>query len=76
MNGLDKIHKLLHENRMIAHIWCLEDVEHVRPDLTENQCWEVLQRIEGNLDAELGVTWETLRIAAESLFGYYDDEED
>lgn len=75
MNAHTEIHKLLEENCMIAHIWCLEDVKHVRPDLTEDQCWNVLLRIEGNLDAELGITWETLRIAAESLYGYYDEQD-
>lgn len=76
MNAHNEIHKLLEENRMIAHIWQVEDVQYVRPDLTKDQCWKVLQRVDAKKDAELGIHWETLRITAEWLFGYYDEEEE
>jgi hypothetical protein len=63
------IHEILAERREIAHIWAVEDVQVVRPDLNEDQCWEVLQFTDRTKDAELGITWLTLKMAAEHLFG-------
>jgi hypothetical protein len=63
------IHALLAERRQIADVWSIEDVQAVRPDLSEDQCWEVLQFTDSTKDAELGITWLTLEMAAEHLFG-------
>jgi hypothetical protein len=63
------IHGLLAERRLIAHVWGIEDVQGVRPDLSEDQCWEVLQHVDRHKDAELGITWMALEFAAEHLFG-------
>ena len=48
--------------------WHFTDVQDVRPDLTNDQAREVLQAVKHNEDANLGVTWETISIFAESLF--------
>jgi hypothetical protein len=53
----------------IALGWSVEDVQQVRPDLSDEQAWQVLQRVERKHDATLGVTWDTLEWAAEDLFG-------
>jgi hypothetical protein len=63
------IHELLAERRQIAMIWSTEDVQGIRPDLSDDQCWEVLQSVDHHKDAELGITWLTLELAAEDLFG-------
>ena len=63
------IHELLEARRQIAHLWSVEDLQSVRPDLTEEQAWEVLQNVDHHKDAELGITWFTLEMAAEQLFG-------
>ncbi|HJT77881.1 MAG TPA: hypothetical protein VJ739_11830 [Gemmataceae bacterium] len=63
------IHALLAKRRQIAAIWSVEDVRHVRPDLTDEQAWEVLQRVGRRHDAETGITWLTLEYSAEELFG-------
>jgi hypothetical protein len=63
------IHALLAERRQIAHIWSTEDVQSVRPDLSEEQAWDVLQNVDHHKDAELGITWLTLEMTAEHLFG-------
>jgi len=63
------IHRLLAERRQIALIWSIEDVQGLRPDLSEDQCWEVLQDVDHHKDAELGITWLTLKMAADHLFG-------
>jgi hypothetical protein len=60
---------ILADRRQIAHIWSVEDVQSVRPDLTDDQAWEVLQNVDHHKDAELGITWLTLEMAAEHLFG-------
>jgi hypothetical protein len=63
------IHDLLRERRQIAHIWSVEDVQSIRPDLSEEQAWEVLRDVDHHKDAELGITWLTLEMAAEHLYG-------
>jgi hypothetical protein len=70
------IHALLAERRQIADIWSIEDVQEVRPDLTDDQAWEVLQRAERKCDAEFGITWTTLEIIAEDLFGDAPEADD
>jgi hypothetical protein len=63
------IHELLADNRQIAHIWGIGDVQKVRPDLDDDQAWQVLQTIDRRLDSEQGVCWETIEIVADELFG-------
>jgi hypothetical protein len=63
------IHDLLAERRQIAHIWGIEDVQGIRPDLDDDQAWDVLQHVDRHKDAELGITWLTLEMAAGHLFG-------
>ena len=63
------IHGLLADRRQIAVIWSVEDVRGIRPDLTEEQCWKVLQAVDRHQHAELGITWLTLELAAEDAFG-------
>jgi len=63
------IHDLLAKHQQIAAIWGIEDVQSIRPDLSEEQAWEVLQQVDRHKDAELGITWLTLEMAAEDLFG-------
>ena len=63
------IHALLAARKQIAAIWSIEDVQEVRPELTDDQAWAVLQEVERGKDATLGITWETLEWAAQDLFG-------
>jgi hypothetical protein len=66
--GLD-LHELLVGRGQIALIWSVEDVQEVRPDLTDEQAWEVLHQVKRKHDAALGVSWLTLKVIAEDLFG-------
>jgi len=61
-------------NRQIALIWSIEDVQDLRPDLTEEQCFQVLLDVEHHHDCDQGVCWETLRITADLLFPEPDGE--
>lgn len=61
--------ELLAGQRKIAVTWCIEDVQDVRPDLTNEQAWEVLWQVKRKHDADIGVNWYTLEWNAEDLFG-------
>lgn len=62
------IHAVLAERGQIALVWGLEDVREVAPDLTDEQCWQVLVFCERSHDANHGITWHTLAAAAEYMF--------
>jgi len=62
------IHAVLAERRQIAVIWSIEDVQEVRPDLTDDQAWAVLQTVERRHDANIGVSWDVLQCQADLLF--------
>jgi hypothetical protein len=62
------IHALLAENRQIAHIWGIDDVQQQRPDLNEDEAWAVLQAAAKRLDSNYGITWDTLKILADELY--------
>ena len=64
----EQIHKTLADRHEIAITWSTEDVRHVRPNLDEEQAWEVLQQVKDIHDAQWGVSWATLEIVADDLF--------
>jgi hypothetical protein len=64
-----EVHSLLADRHQIAHIWSIPDVQSVRPDLTDDEAWEVLQSVHHDLDANCGITWLTLLMTAQHLFG-------
>jgi hypothetical protein len=62
------VEQLLAKHRSIAAIWCIDDVKSLRPDLTDDQAWEVLEQVSRNHDAEWGINWITLETTADDLF--------
>jgi hypothetical protein len=62
-------HELLAERQQIALVWSIADVKQLRPDLDDEQAWEVLEHVDHHKDAGLGITWLTLEMAAGHLFG-------
>ena len=50
------VRKLLAKHHSIAAIWCTDDVRGIRPHLTEEQAWKVLQQVDDHHDAEWGIT--------------------
>ena len=60
---------LLAESHAIAFIWNIEDVKQQRPDLDDDQCWEVLKQCQHDHDANIGMTWHTIDCVANMLFG-------
>ncbi len=69
------VHDLLAKHRQIATIWSVEDVQDVRSDLTDDQAWQVLERVGDKHDAEYGISWTTLEIVADDLFPASDDSD-
>ncbi len=63
------VHAQLKRSRQIAIIWSTDDVLAVRPDLTPDQAWEILQASQHNHDANFGVTWQSLEATADALYG-------
>ena len=60
---------LLRENRLIGHVWCIEDVRSVRPDLNDDQAWAVLTRIDETVSRNQGISRDDLERTAYDLFG-------
>ena len=54
--------------RQVAIVWSVEDVQAVRGDLSDDQAMQVLREVHRTHDADVGVSWETLRHWAEELF--------
>lgn len=50
------------------NIWHLEDVKSRRPDLSDDQCREVLTALEHRHDAEIGINWDVIDAIADDLF--------
>jgi len=62
------VHALLAKHRSIAAIWSIEDVKGIRPHLTDNQAWEILEEVGRKHDAEYGISWTTLADMADMMF--------
>ena len=62
------VHALLARHHQIAAIWSIEDVKGIRPHLTDEQAWQVLEHVGDKHDAEWGISWITLETVADDLF--------
>ena len=57
-----------YEQKEIVTTWCVDDVQTVRADLTDEQAFEVLCRVDHYFDANYGISWDTLKLNADDLF--------
>src|SRR5580700_10847119 len=48
------------DTNSITIIWHIKDVQRVRRDLTDQQAFQVLQRVEDKHDARHGVNWQII----------------
>lgn len=62
------VESLFRANRTIAVTWETADVLEKRPDLTDDEAWEVLQAAEQAHDSDYGITWDVIEAIAEELF--------
>ena len=58
-NGFDS-------TRQVSSIWSIEDVQSVRPDLSDEQAMEVLEDAKRN--SEIGLNWQVINDIADDLF--------
>ena len=63
------VHAVLARRRQIAIVWDVEDVQSVRPDLSDDKAWQVLQQTSQCHDATIGIDWDVLECHASMLFG-------
>lgn len=68
MDDFGDAREALHDRREVAVVWCIEDVQGVRPDLTDEQAWDVLQECERRHDCEYGFTWTYIECIAADLY--------
>lgn len=68
MLTLTEIRKVLAEGRQIVIVWGVDDVQDIRPDLDEAQCWDVLQSAGRHHDAERGINWTVLEATAAIMY--------
>jgi hypothetical protein len=68
------IDAVLAERRQIAVVWCIEDMQEIRSDLTEDQCWEVLETAKDSHERDIGINSSVLECHAEMLFDSDPDE--
>ena len=54
----------------ICDWWHIDDVQSLNQDLTDDECREVLKKIEHNFDATVGINWEVISYYIE----YYTDK--
>ena len=62
------LHEMMQQERVIGFLWNTDHVRSLRPDLTDDQAWSVLQHIDTRKAANFGITWDTLSWAAYDLF--------
>ena len=65
----DELATILLRRRQIAQLWGVGDVIAVRPDLTDEQAWELFRVIDRTPDEDAGITWRRLQDTAKGLFG-------
>lgn len=59
----------------VSFRWTISDVQTVRPDLSDSQARDVLQRVRVDYDASTGVFWASIEEAAKQLYGPGPDDE-
>lgn len=65
---ISSIISMLAARREIAIIWSVEDVLIMRPDLSDDSAWAVLQACDRHFDSSIGITWDVIEDAADELF--------
>ncbi|EOE5495968.1 hypothetical protein ACKJUK_004406 [Cronobacter turicensis] len=57
------------ENKFLLMVmWHKEGVSQVRPDLTDEQCVQVMRKIKDCHDGNVGVNWDVISNTADILF--------
>jgi len=62
------LHDHLATRQEVAVVWAVEDVRTVRPDLNDDQAWQVLQECRRVHDCNDGFNWLFIETVAENLY--------
>ena len=62
------LHEMMQQERVMGFLWNTRHVRRLRPDLTDDQAWSVLQHIDASKSTKFGITWDTISWAAYDLF--------
>jgi hypothetical protein len=54
--------------KSISIKWHIDDVLSVRPNLSNSQAAQVLQRLKRNHNADVGINWEVIEVVSDILF--------
>jgi hypothetical protein len=54
--------------KQISIKWHIDDVQSVRPNLTQLQASQVLENLKRKHDANIGINWEVIEIVSDILF--------
>jgi hypothetical protein len=65
---MNEVVRQMAKEHKIMVVWSAEDVSAVRPDLTEEQCWNVLQAASRDHDGEYGINWKVLEVNADYMY--------
>jgi hypothetical protein len=65
---LANLEAILSKKGMVAFVWSVADVKDVRPDLTDEQAYDVLTYAWQQHDPLIGISWDTIKLMAEELF--------
>jgi hypothetical protein len=63
-----KIKSQLEKQGYIVVLWHIDDVKELRPDLSDEQCREVLEHCDKYHDATIGINWDVISFHAQDLF--------
>jgi len=67
VNELDQF-ELVDKRDSIASVWCIEDVQSLREDLTDEQALKVLKAVDSRHDAEIGINWDYIEAVIDDLY--------
>ena len=73
--SLESVEAWLEAQGYLVVLWHFDDVQEIRPDLTDAQCRKVLKRCKEKMDATIGIDWDILELYANDLFPPPQDSE-
>jgi len=63
----------IQEGKAFANIWTIGDVKILAPDLTDDEAMAILELVEDNFDANIGINWDVIQHAID-MFIWQNEE--
>lgn len=61
----EQVDRYFEKRKQIAHIWSVADVREFVPELSDEDCYSILEMVYQGLDSSIGITWDVLKIYVE-----------